>query len=630
MNRSSLPSSSLPILFSVVALAGCKPKPESRPSATTSATAQPSAVASIAPEPPREAPLAWGTRPPQTGPFYPVVDGMCIHAEVWKIDNGALFTYGNGTGPWSRGTSTTYARFVDGGIDSDPAIGKEGPSAKKDVLANATPLAFFGSWPDAIAYYSNDSGGGRMREYPTVWMHGSEGWNPIASHTEPTEPYYTKPVFFRGSIVYARIPYDDNEPSSTGVLFYAKPLTKDAPALPNIASLLRPGLAQRTIAASEDAIYFVGVDVKKYTVGALRIYADGKTREIPMQAEQVGVIGTKPSLTMLIDEKKIVRLTDDKLVPVDTKSLGNAAIAAASVAPNGDIWVLTKNDKLFVVRDGKTDEMALPEPKTPAPKEAVQHWPATGSLLAGVEVDDVWVSARGGILYHLVSGNFEIVDLPKPPFSTSGRYLAQAIVVAKKGDVYVNAGYAEKGVGWKSAERYRAILRTTRPTEVLRCNEPFGGWNSGSGSGFMSFPPIADETCKTPFVVLLRTGYGSGKDASRIYEAKHDFSQVREAIKETPSLTSSPLPAEARDAAPEGEGAKRIALVELQSGKQRYLGAKVPSVAAGRDLALAVVKRVKTIANGGSIAEVRPEIVCGEPKPERTINVDATTGKVID
>jgi len=145
----------------------------------------------------------------------------------------------------------------------------------------------------------------------------------------------------------------------------------------------------------------------------------------------------------------------------------------------------------------------------------------------------------------------------------------------------------------------------------------------------MSFPPIADETCKTPFVVLLRTGYGSGKDATFIYDRKHDFTQVRDAIKETPSLTSSPLPTEVRDAGKEGES-KRISLIELQSGNQRYLGARVPNVAAGRDLALAVVKKVKTINNGGSIAEVRPEIVCGEPKPERTINVEATTGKVVD
>jgi len=64
------------------------------------------------------------------------------------------------------------------------------------------------------------------------------------------------------------------------------------------------------------------------------------------------------------------------------------------------------------------------------------------------------------------------------------------------------------------------------------------------------------------------------------------------------------------------------ALVEVVAGDQRYLGARVPSLAVGKALAQAVVKKVKIEG------EIRPEIVCGTPKEERVIHVDVKTGNV--
>src|SRR5689334_12329813 len=68
--------------------------------------------------PMREEPLAWGTRPPSKGPLYPIVDGMCIHGEIWPTKGSALYSYGNGTGAWTRGDVATVARLVDDGIES--------------------------------------------------------------------------------------------------------------------------------------------------------------------------------------------------------------------------------------------------------------------------------------------------------------------------------------------------------------------------------------------------------------------------------------------------------------------------------------------------------------------------------
>lgn len=631
------PVSSLGLLALASVLPGCKTIATDASSRPAPAVAAPEASpARLSPEggaPPNasarpteapEAPLAWGTRPAKDGVLHPVVDGMCIHGEIWGLaDGGALYSYGNGTGPWTRGYSATFARFVDAGLDTTEA-GKFVTKPKKGVdylrELDVAPTAIVGRWPEPLVLFSSDQGGSRMRDWTSVWKRTAAGWSVVADANEPGTPLYGSPTVFRGHAVFSRRAYGDSMDGPSGDLeIRSEKLTAEAPALPNLGALGGGDAWAAAIEATEDALHVLALVTVKDKAGEsqsrpfLRTWQDGKVRQRPAPSGRLVTVRPVP---VFLDEGKLVRLEGDKAVPVDVAKKG-AKITATSAAPNGDVWALVIDEaakSAEVVRaraGGGVDRFALPEPKVPLPKESVQHWPTSGSALAGAEVDDVWATARGGALYHFEGGEMREVTMPRPPFATSGSYRAQALVVPAKGDVYVNAGYAEKGVGWKTAERYRAVLRTKRPTEVLRCNEPPGGSTSASGGGFTSFPPIADEACTTPFVVLLRVAYGpaTAKDRTWVYDRKADYPSVRDAIKATPSLAAT-------------EGAT-VDLVEVESGWQRYLGARVPSVAAGRELATAVAKRVQ------SVAEVRPEVVCATPKPERALRVEAKTGKLL-
>ena len=54
------------------------------------------------PEAATETALAWGTRPAPRGDLYPVVDGQCIHMDVFPLPSGAAITYGNAVGSRAR------------------------------------------------------------------------------------------------------------------------------------------------------------------------------------------------------------------------------------------------------------------------------------------------------------------------------------------------------------------------------------------------------------------------------------------------------------------------------------------------------------------------------------------------
>jgi hypothetical protein len=600
-----LMAAALPVVACKTVAGEGREQPPAVASATPKKKAMPSVEdAGVAAAPARDEPLAWGTRPPANGPLYPIVDGMCVHGEVWPTKTGALFTYGNGTGAWSRGDEATMARFVDDGVEPivEPSKGQSA-----EAWGSIAPLRVEGTWPAPLLVYSNDNGGGRMRSWTTIWSRGPDGFTILASHREGGSPIYGEPVVFRGHAVTARY-----EPTSTDdvtpAVYKAFPLEKGAPSITNLGSIGRAGFILTRLAANDTSLFALGREFTgPSSKSVLRVLSDGRVKELAIPGDQASIVATRPSLVLMVDGRNVFRLDDAKLVPVDTKLPASATIAAAAVAPNGDIWLLPKERASVLVarRDGRVDTLSLPAPASPRPKEAVLHWPTSGSALAGVDVDDPYAIGTGGSLFHFEQGRWVEIELPEPPFAVTGKYQAQAVVVPAKGDVYVNAGYAEKGIGWKTVERYRAVLRNHRPKEVVRCNEPRNGSNAGSGRGFMSFPPMAQESCATPFVILLRLAYDVGrKEPVYVYDPKSDYPSVREAIKATPSVGAS------------------VDLVEIVSGTQRYLGARVPNIAAGRELAQAVAKRVT------GFAEVRPEIVCGLPKVERSLQVDVASGKV--
>ncbi|MGO8994893.1 MAG: hypothetical protein ACLQVI_16380, partial [Polyangiaceae bacterium] len=267
--------------------------------------------------------------------------------------------------------------------------------------------------------------------------------------------------------------------------------------------------------------------------------------------------------------------------------------APVQIAVHGDdVWIVLADGSLWgESADGVVTARAIPEP-IGLGKDGRSRYASGGGALAGVEQDDPWMVGRSGALYHLADGAWRKVELPRPPFSATATFRIDALVHTDD-ELLVNAGYVAKEPGWRLPEPHRAILRTKRPKETLRCNEPDVGWGPNeTGSGFSSWPPAADDACATPFLVLVRKGMSQRLDG--------DHGTVRAILKGRVAL---------------GETA---ALVEFSNGVDRYLGMRVPSVAEGRGIAAALGKKVTA----------RSEVVCGEVTPERTVLVDVATGEV--
>lgn len=556
------------------------------------AIAEPVVDAAVAPV---EPPLAWGTRPPKEGPLFPVVDGMCMRGEVWPVGTSALFSMGRGT----------MGRFVDSGLDVSDDVTRS--SDPKQAFERPDITRVTGTWPGPLLVYGRDRAGGRMRSYDSTWLHEANGWSLVGSYREKDEPSYAEPLLHHGWIITARTAPKgkSNDDAWTPHLVVAYPAEKNATPIPGIAQLARAKFFLHSFVATEGTIYAFGANEEGRQPRAIRALKDGKVSEIALPDEHPIVIGTTGNTVYFVAgeynaRRRLYRLDEGKLATVPLKLATGVTLQGGHVAPSGDVWLLTSKNVVMVLHGDEVTETALPAPATPRPKEKVVINATSGAPLVGVDVGDPYAIGEGGSVFHFASGTWQEVPLPAPPFATTGKYKAQSLYMPAKGDLYVNAAYVEKGEGWKGPLGYRAILRTKRPTEVLRCNEPLDEI-TGYSEGVMSFAPIADESCTTPIAVLVRLAF----QGQEIFDRKSDHPTVRAAIKATPSLGTS------------------VDLVEFTSGTQRYLGAKVPSVAAGKELARAAVGKVKS-----EFHTTHPEIVCGTPKEERVLHIDVATGNV--
>lgn len=575
-----------------IVLLGCgsAATPSQAPQPTVSASAVASAApardaGAPAPAPAVEEPaLAWGTRPNREGPLFPIIDGMCIHAEAWTIDNAAFVTWGNPTEPnFSAGGSVNFYRLTDDGLDTD-VIKSVDP--KHRFGGYMSPKAIAGRWPGPLVLFDN-GGPTRLGDgTATVWSHDDAGWKQVASHedlkrTDVANPTYEAATLFKGHTVYARLDYKTQVFGPYPVHFKADP------PLEGLSALDHESDGDVRLAATDDALYSLVVANNAATI---REWKDGKARNIPLPSSfklayhEPHVALTKP--LVLSNTSSIAIYRDGKVQVVEPKLAPSMKLTTVSAAPNGDLWLAeTTHSTIFVVHpDGSTDPKPIPSPAVKRPNDLnSQHAAMNGGGIAGVEFDDPYAVGDAGTLFHLENGTWNPVPLPPAPWSTN-TYRVESILMAAKGDLLVNAAYGVKEAGWTIGERNRAILRTKRPKEVLRCNEPRpdkGGYDGGVG--LMSFPPFADDSCKTPFVVILRTTYKvHDKEPYVAMDPKSQFPSVRAV-------------------------APDLELVELTSGDQRYLGASVPTVAAGRDL-LANLKKKVVIAPG-----LKPELVCGTP-----------------
>ncbi len=586
-------------LFPALLLA-CHPKSkalpdETSPVAPASASAKPAMVmADAAPSPVAEPekPLAWGTRPNVKGPLFPVIDGVCQYAEVFPVGDRALVSFGHG--------NTTIAKLEDDGLVLDPKLEKAIDAKAQGALTWSSPWEVRGAWPSLILYSNKST---RLRANESLWKLGEEGWTSLERYDDTDEPFVTNPVIFKGWLVSGRASWTENG-TKLVQLVRSWPLEKDAPAIKGLSSLIRGGFIANRIDATADSLYAFGEDRGggALTGDLVRILTDGKVAEARGPISEVKTRNHRSNNVLLqTAADSVVRWEGAKPTKLPFKLGPGIKITGSALAPNGDVWIVTSKATIQIFHDGAVTETALPKPAKPNPPEQVASWPISGDGLAGVDLDDPWAIGQNGALFHLENAEWKEVELPAPPFATTGRYQAQAILENAKGDLYVNAGYSEKAPDWKTGERYRAILRQKRPKEVFRCNEPIpGDYSSKAGPGFSSSPPIADDSCTTPFAILLRLGTGFQ------YGAAEKFPGLRKVIKETPSLGTS------------------VDIVTFTWNGQKFAGVAAPNVAAAKELAIATAKKVKA-----EFFETRPEVVCGTPpKIEKTVTVDVATGNV--
>jgi hypothetical protein len=572
---------------------------------TTERTSPTSPELGLTSNPPNpEPPLPWGTRPPRSSAFFTVIDGMCIHAEVWPLEGAVLLTYGNYVGAFSRGAKQiTLAQLTDSGLSTDDAVTKGLSGASWDF---AFPTKIIGRWPDRVLLINDRSG--RVDRRSDVWIRDDAGWRlALSSQDAPDGASDFHSPFFRDDawIVTQSIRRDLGPNSSIETRLRAIPVrSKAEPALP---SLFRAGFMPSHVAPwGDEWLAFGTIQDSDHgsTKSMIRFTVHGAVREEVLEGVEFGRLSVRAAEGFLLvstgnwqHRSSLLRFDGEHWShDVAEKLAMDRHTQFVDVLPARDqVWLALEDGSLWVeARDGTLTERSLPEPLSNGTAEERKraYRAATGSVIERAAQGDLWAVAKSGALYHLVGDRWKKVDLPHPPFSSAGAYAVQSIVQTDD-DVFLNAAYIQKEAGWAQPEPHRAILRTKRPAETLRCKEPdLAAGGSDSGAGFESWPPMADDGCDAPFIVLLRRGM-----AQRL---GGDYPTVRAVLKGRAAL---------------GEEAK---LVEFSSAGESYLGMRVPSVAEGRAIAEALGKKVPT----------RPEIVCGEVPPDRTIDIEVATGAV--
>ena len=127
----------------------------------------------------------------------------------------------------------------------------------------------------------------------------------------------------------------------------------------------------------------------------------------------------------------------------------------------------------------------------------------------------------------------------------------------------------------------------------MRCNEPDPeSGASAAGHGVQSWPPVADDKCPTPFVVLARR--------SNAHPQSADYGPLRAPLRGHQELDP-------------------VQIVDVPSGDHTYIGAPVKDLATARKLLQVETKSLN----------LHGEIVCADPVPARTIAVDLKTGGIV-
>jgi hypothetical protein len=544
---------------------------------TTATTRQPDAAS------PEES-LAWGTRPPAKSDFYPIADGMCIHARVWPLDDAVALTYGqaiaNGGG-WSRGGAATAVLLDDDGVKptTDLGFGK-----------GLDTVAQLGGTKDRL-WAILSRGGGRFAPAQDYLGFGNtvSGGFEDALPKQPDKAYQR--FVFRdtdGSFVFTTL--DANVPEYSADAKGNTVRTIGTPLRIN-----REGqLVKNSKFPGNDTlggVVFVRKDGELFALGRNKIVRWSPTKpvsDIPLNTEDGEQESEMGEHTFFVSVgAKIYRIDNE----TPKRSKLTRASARSSAVLRGEaparLWAVGSNESLIAIHDEvmRTEAADGTVTERSAPPRARMIGFARGVLwlvAAGTKTD------RDETFYIDRNGEWIKQSLPAPPFGSRSRgpFAIEYVTVSAPDDIQLNVRYLESGLGWKQPEPYRAIYRSKRPKEVMRCGDVR---KEATGIGFWPSPPTADATCTHATLLLTQD--------------------------------PTPLPTNYPDVASYVRGNKafgdKATFMNIPWQGQSYLALTLPNVAVGEELGKRMSKAL----------DLRTKVFCGTPKATRTFTMDVATGK---
>jgi hypothetical protein len=528
-----------------------------------------------------EGPLPWGTRPKGLGPFYPLVDGMCIHGTVFLTDNAALFSYGSSAGPYTRGGSTTVVPVGDQGLRESNSLGI---GAQFDW---SQPLAIGGRYPEklfaVLEFQSRMWGAGTVK----VGSASQEKWSVLEPLSTGEEPEGKRVAHRFRSVLRLRsdaqlLAEELFAAKDSSYTYRFRVLADDKlvsePKLPG-ADLAQCAFRQGLVRLGNGE-FLCATTTESHAV-LVRWSPDRPVDDLKVKRGDP----SQPTFLVANEKQAYLRVGRDlhaydggQLKRLPVKPIAERAQLA--VLPTG-LAIVVSGDRLTKVGpDGPATEETLPF------KNAVIYGASTGFLWA--------VSGGTGAvpdtLYRRREGQWESVAVEDPPFVTQSHspLRIEDVIVRAEDDVFLNVRRVEAGFGWLTSEPYRAIYRSKRPSQVLRCQDVR---NDQTGVGVYPWPPTADDACRTPTVVLY---------AEERMPATVDAPELRALLKgrkefgETLHFTSFP-----------GRGYGHNFAVSLDDVKK------------ARELAVLVARKF----------DQRPQVVCGTPPQDRSLIFNVASGQ---
>lgn len=536
-------------------LAGTSPNASGRPSAGASSVAPPSSTSA-----PHWSYVATGEGTAAGGGLYTALDGMCGHVTVSLFQNEAVVMFGS-----------ALARATDDALTVDPAL---------NAGYGGDGYELVGRWPDS-AYLLYDNGT-RCTSSVRAKHYQNGKWE--EAFALPHDQSVRKVALFGNGAIGVRDcnhSCSESEASDCGVNMF---IGDNAKAPPLAGDGFQP--ASYEILPSGEA-FAVGVvcskDKSGKCNGQLRWWSPGsKVGYLPVAADVPPVLYGDGSGWLLAKSKTEVYVSQGeffgtfdgtKLTRIPLPSKGKTSRLHDAKA-NG-VWIET-SDKVFERKPDGTITDVTP--------------PGFSSLgqLAGVSVGAPWYLnaersrtaywGKSG-LFKRVGSDWQKIEWPRPSRASSEKSFltGEQLTVRSPDDVFVVATYHEMPNGWNEADRRRVVLRTKRPKETLRCGGP---------SRLEGWPPPANDSCTTPFVVFAETSPSSPKD--------YDYPQTRGVLKPTADLVV--------------DGS----LSEIRENGKLWIGAVPKSVAAGRKL-------VELYAKNWQYS--RPEVLCATPTVARKIAI---------